>query len=126
MAADMGLTLDELFEQEPAMMAEKVKQIETALEGIDFTAPPSPRQPVADQMTEMEKERRLCEQVLRYQLNHPDAKVPSAGGTTYSDGFIRFILQRFDSWEGSQEEFCDQVEVPYKTLCAWIEKENYR
>jgi len=124
-AADNGLTLDELLEKEPALMEGTLKQLEKAMTDIDLTAAAPPLQPTADSR-EM-KELRLIKQVMLYRLNHPDAMVIRFNGRiTYSDGFIHFILQRLDWWEYSQEAFCEQVKVPYQTLCAWIEKENYR
>ena len=65
----------------------------------------------------------LREQVLLFRLDHPGALVLHAGGrATYSDGFIRFILDSRDMWEGSSERFCEQVDVPYQTLRSWSKK----
>ena len=63
----------------------------------------------------------LREQVLRYRLAHPGAMVSHAGGggTRYSDGFRRFILDLSDTWAGDLECFCQWAEIPYPTLLSW-------
>ncbi len=63
----------------------------------------------------------LREQVLRYRLAHPGAMVSHAagGGTRYSDGFRRFILDLSDTWEEDLECFCQWAEIPYPTLLTW-------
>ncbi|MCP3880163.1 MAG: hypothetical protein GY701_17500, partial [Sulfitobacter sp.] len=62
----------------------------------------------------------LREQVLRYRLAHPGAMVSyAAGGTRYSDGFRRFILDLADTREGDLEAFCQRAEIPYPTLMSW-------
>jgi len=62
----------------------------------------------------------LREQVLRYRLAHPGAMVAHAGGgTSYSDGFRRFILDLSDTREGDLESFCQWAEIPYPTLVSW-------
>ena len=62
----------------------------------------------------------LREQVLRYRLAHPGAMVSQrGGGTRYSDGCKRFLLDLADGWAGELERFCAQVEVPYPTLMSW-------
>ncbi len=67
----------------------------------------------------------LREQVLRYRLAHPGAMVSHpGGGTRYSDGFRRFILDLADGWAGDLERFCLQVEVPYRTLMSWQRRER--
>jgi len=58
--------------------------------------------------------------VLQYRLSSPGAVVRHPGGRTgYSPGFRRTILDLFDDWTGSQERFCELVEVPYPTLETW-------
>ena len=63
----------------------------------------------------------LREQVLRYRLAHPGAMVSHAGGggTRYSDGFRRFILDLADTREGELGPFCHWAEIPYPTLVSW-------
>jgi len=63
----------------------------------------------------------LREQVLRYRLAHPGAMISHAagGGTRYSDGFRRFILDLSDTWAGDLECFCQWAEIPYPTLLSW-------
>jgi hypothetical protein len=41
------------------------------------------------------------------------------GRTGYSLGFRRFILDLFDDWAGTKEQFCALVKVPYATLETW-------
>ena len=58
--------------------------------------------------------------VLQYRLSSSGAVVRHPGGRTgYSPGFRRTILDLFDDWTGSQERFCELVEVPYPTLETW-------
>ena len=67
----------------------------------------------------------LREQVLRYRLAHPGAVVSHAGGgTSYSDGFRRFILDLADTWEGALESFCQWAEIPYPTLMSWQRRDR--
>ena len=62
----------------------------------------------------------LREQVLRYRLEHPGAVIKHASGRiSYSDGFVRFILNAFDDWQGSVEAFCSEVEVSYQSFHTW-------
>ena len=70
---------------------------------------------------------RLREQVLRFRLAHPGALVQHAGGhATYSDGFVRFVLDLRDDWQGSEEEFCVWVEIPCQTLRGWMRRNGER
>jgi hypothetical protein len=67
----------------------------------------------------------LREQVLRYRLAHPGAVVSHAGGgTNYSDGFRRFILDLADTWEGTLESFCQWAEIAYPTLMSWQRRDR--
>ncbi|MCP4195693.1 MAG: hypothetical protein GY762_00955, partial [Proteobacteria bacterium] len=50
--------------------------------------------------------------------------VNSSGRATYSNGFIRFILELHDEWQGSPEWFCRQVQVPYSTFRVWCNKDK--
>jgi hypothetical protein len=43
----------------------------------------------------------------------------AGGGTSYSDGFRRFILDLSDTREGDLESFCQWAEIPYPTLVSW-------
>lgn len=105
-------------------MYEHKKQIEDALERIELPGPGRPYQPAAVSPTEKEKEWLLYKQVTRYRLDHPGALVAHTNRTTYSDSYIRFILDLIDEWEGCREQFCEQVDVPYQTLCSWIKRDQ--
>jgi hypothetical protein len=107
---------------------ERKKQIEESLEEIELAGPGRPVcRPIAGSPTAEEKEWRLHVQVLRFRLNHPGALVLHVGGyTTYSDPFIRLILDLHDAWEGSSERFCEQVEVPYATFRSWSKKKTMK
>jgi len=74
------------------------KQIEVALEKIELDGPGRPKKSAAFEAVHLEKQGwKLLEKVLRYQLKHPGAVVVHKNGyTTYSDGFIRFILDLHD------------------------------
>jgi hypothetical protein len=102
---------------------ERKKQIEESLEEIELTGPGRPMIPASP--TAQEKGWRLREQVLRFRLKHPGALVLRVGGyTTYSDPFIRLILDLHDEWDGPSERFCEQVEIPYATFRSWSKKKQ--
>ena len=129
MAADMGLStedLEDLAREHSSQVDELMTQMEKALGAIELPSPCAPtRQP--DSEATAAKERRLCEQTLRFRLQHSDALVQySDGQVAYSDGFIRFILERLDAWEYGHERFCEQVEVPCQTLRTWIKEDGRR
>jgi hypothetical protein len=105
---------------------ERKKQLEEALSNIELTGPGRPACPPAFGTVDRDAHGwQLCEQVLRFRLGHPGALVLHAGGhATYSDGFIRFILNLHDSWEGTSERFCEQAEIPYPTFRSWNKKDR--
>ena len=75
----------------------------------------------------VEKSRRVgnCARGSALSPDYPGAVVVHSGGrATYSDGFVRFILELYDEWEGSPESFCRQVEVPYSTFRVWCNKDK--
>ncbi len=127
MAAGLGLDTDDLCRLALEHSSEVDKR-QAEIEKIFGTHELPPlgdllRQPSADSAELIEW--RLREQMLRFRLNHPDALVTYFDGRVdYSDGFIRFILERLDLWEFSHERFCEQVEVPYQTLCSWIKEQS--
>jgi len=101
------------------------KLLEELLAKIVLPGPGRPCQPVDDSADAEKKGLLLYIKVLCYCLDHPGALVAHAGGrTTYSDGFIRFILDLLDEWKGSREQFCEEVKIPYQTLCFWINKDQ--
>ena len=127
MAADMGLSTEDLNNlalEHSSEVNQRIAELEKVLGEIELPSPTDhPTQPVSGS-TER-KEWQLCEQVLRFRLQHPDALVCHFDRRiTYSDGFIRFILECLDVWEYSHELFCEQVEIPYQTLCSWIKEYN--
>ncbi|MCB2184534.1 MAG: hypothetical protein KQH63_21130 [Desulfobulbaceae bacterium] len=65
------------------------------------------------------------EMALKYRLAHPGAMVVhKTGRTTYSDGFIRFILDISDTWDDSPELFCQYAEIPYATYRSWRQQDK--
>jgi len=104
---------------------ERKKQIEDALETIGLALPGHPASRPTSDPALLEKGWRLRESVLRYRLNHPGALVfHERGYTTYSDGFIRFILDLSDEWEGFFEQFCEHAEIPCQTFRCWQKKDR--
>ena len=99
---------------------EKKNQLTKAFEKVDLPLPG--RCPVAPALTSGPDTAGWALQVtvLQYRIDNPGAFVQHPGGRTgYSPGFIRTILDLFDGWTGSQERFCELVEVPYPTLDTW-------
>ncbi|MEA3362817.1 MAG: hypothetical protein U9Q61_06050 [Thermodesulfobacteriota bacterium] len=102
---------------------ERKNQLEEILAGLEFTGSGRPSVPASDADDILGRD--LREKVLRYRLEHPGAVVfHGSGRATYSNGFIRFILDLLDEWEGSPERFCQQAEIPYSTLRVWIKKDE--
>ncbi len=135
MALDLGLSLEGSLLRICAgalvnrtQVYERKKQLEEALTGIELASPGRPScLPASDAKGLDAQGGMLREQVLLFRLDHPGALVLHAGGrATYSDGFIRFILDSRDMWEGSSERFCEQVDVPYQTLRSWSKKDLER
>lgn len=100
---------------------ERKGQIEDILETIELAGPGRPESRVApDPITEERQGWQLREKVLRYRLDYPGAAVTHESSyTTYSDAYIRFLLDLLEEWQGSVERFCQEVEVPYQTLRSW-------
>ncbi|MBW2612772.1 MAG: hypothetical protein JRD49_12960 [Deltaproteobacteria bacterium] len=105
---------------------ERKNQLEKALAELELEGPGRPsNHPIADDGRKESRGWELREKVLRYRLSCPGAVVVHSGGrATYSNGFIRFILDLHDAWEGSPEWFCRQVEVPYSTFRVWCNKDK--
>lgn len=102
---------------------ERKGQPEKAFAGMELASPGRPVSPINE--TPDFPDWQLCEKVLRYRLEYPGALViHESGRTTYSNGFIRFILNLKDDWEGSLENFSNLVEVPCPTLRVWIDKDK--
>lgn len=99
---------------------EKKNQLTKAFEKIDLPEPgrsPLPSGPISNQDTVGWA---LQVAVLQYRIDNPGAFVRHPSGRTgYSPGFRRIVLDLFDDWTGSQERFCELVEVPYPTLDTW-------
>ena len=105
---------------------ERKNQLEEALVELELAGPGRPTTASLIN-TEFQESYgwKLREKVLRYRLKSPGAMVVhSSGRTTYSDGFIRFILDLRDECKCSLEWFCRQVEVPYPTLRNWCKKDE--
>lgn len=104
---------------------ESLRQLRDDLDEVEVAGPGRPAGRPAHDRTSPEAEGwRLREQVWRFRLHHPGALVLHAGGhATYSEGFVRLILDLHDTWEGSIEWFCEQAEVPYQTLRGWRKRD---
>ena len=105
---------------------ERKNQIEEALAKLELAGPGRPDSQLPANTSFIESQDwELREKVLLYRLDHPGAVVIHCGGhATYSDGFVRFILDLQDEWEGPEEWFCRLVNVPYPTLRGWYNKDK--
>jgi hypothetical protein len=130
-AAEMGLSLDRSVSGvcrqaciSRTQVYERKKQIEEALEQVSLAGPGRRACPVDP--APMENGSLQYQQVLAYRLHHPGALVEHAAGgsTTYSDGFVRFILDLSDQWQACLEQFCQQVQIPYQTVRGWRRKDQ--
>ncbi len=131
-ATDLGLCLEgplaTICESTGVNRTQVYERKNQVAEALARTALIGPGHPVCRSASvsihEQEKGFRLLEQVLRYRLGHPGALVlHGRGRATYSDGFIRFILDLLDLWEASIEQYCKQVEIPQQTLNYWRKKD---
>lgn len=103
---------------------EKRRHIEAALEKVELSGPGRPRTSEGGEAHDGQA-CALREKVLRYRLEHPGAVVDmGTGQVRYSDGFKRTLLDWADSWEGSPEHFCLQVEVAYPTFRSWQQRDR--
>ena len=132
-ASDMGVNLNGPLAEickdagvNRTQVYERKNQLEEALAELELEGPGRPsNHSIADVGRKESRGWELREKVLRYRLNCPGAVVAHSGGrATYSNGFIRFILDLHDEWEGSPEWFCRQVEVPYSTFRVWCNKDK--
>jgi len=132
-AADMGLNLNgsltilcENVGVNRTQVYERKNQLEKALAELELAGSGRPTsQSLIDSVFPESHGWELREKVLLYRLKHPGAMVAhSSGRVTYSDGFIRFILDLLDEWKGLSEWFCKQVQVPYPTLNGWCKKDE--
>ena len=107
-------------------MYERVDQLKAHLEKIEIFGPGRPVcQPVFDSSDQAAKGWQYREAALRHRLSHSGSLVEHAGGrTTYGDSFVRLILDLRDTWDGSLEWFCEQVDVPYQTFRSWSKKDQ--
>jgi len=109
-------------------MYEREYQMEAHLEKIELIGAGRPVcEPVPDSSDQAVKGLQFRITALRHCLAHPGSQVVHAGGhTTYGDSFIRLVLDLRDTWGGSLEWFCEQVEVPYRTFISWSKKDQVR
>ncbi len=133
-AAEAGLSLEgtvsEICKQagvNRTQVYEKKTQLTKAFEKVDLPEPgraPGKITPASGQDIAAWG---LQVTVLNYRLGNPGAFVLHSGGRAgYSPGFRRTVLDLFDDWAGSQERFCELVEVPYPTLETWKRKDANR
>ena len=128
---ELGITID--FNQPLTSICEelslsrssvysRIKQLRTAFTDLNL---PGRGRPTAESVENRQPNSNVREHVLRHRLEHPGSVVRHASGrVSYSDGFIRFILDAFDEWEGSVEAFCSEVEIPYQSFHAWRLKDE--
>lgn len=107
-------------------MYERVDQVKAHMEKIEIFGPGRPVcEPVSDSSDQAVKGWQFLQAVLRHRLKHSGSLVEHASGhTTYSDSFVRLVLDLRDTWDGSLEWFCEQVEVPYQTFRSWSKKDQ--
>lgn len=58
--------------------------------------------------------------VLSFRLEHPGSAVPRQRRTVYSPAFLRFILERFDTWSSTHDAFARAARLPLDTLNDWL------
>lgn len=129
-AAGLGLNLEgplsticEQAEINRTQVYERKQQLEEALAKITLAGPGHPTAPPVAVLAQ--DCWRIREQVLLYRLAHPGALVLHANGrVTYSDGFIRFILDLLDEWEGALKQYGELVSVPEQTLIGWRKRDR--
>ena len=113
-----GVNRTQLYEREG--------QLEDYMEKIEISGPGRPVcEQISDSSSQSAKGWQFREAVLRHRIEHIGSVVVHIGGnTTYSDSFIRLVLDLRDIWDGSLEWFCEQVEVPYQTFRSWSKKDQ--
>lgn len=124
-----GLSLDEPLAVQcrriGANRTSVYEQAQRVLDALEALASARPGRPPASELEPASSDEiaglRLTIDVLEYCLDHPGAMLRSNGRTQYSPGLRRFILARFDRWEGSLEQFADAVEIPLDTLRDWLQ-----
>lgn len=102
---------------------ERQKQIKEVLKQATLPGPGHPARPAIGNFIRMEKGICLHMQILQYRVDHPSALISHKEYTTYSNGFIRFILDLADQWEDSLELFCQHAHLPYQTVRSWRKKD---
>jgi len=130
-AAKMGLDIEgpllricKLAQVNRPQVYERKMQIEKAFERLELA---SPGRPVIQSNSELRADKlsQLLEQVYDFQREHPGSIALNSGRhATYSSGFIRFILDLHDKWDGASELFCKQIKIPYDTFRVWIKKDK--
>ncbi len=107
-------------------MYEREGQLKAQLEQIEIFGPGRPAcQPVSEVSAQAVIGWQFRQAVLRHRLKHSGSLVEHIGGhTTYGDSFVRLVLDLRDTWDGSLEWFCEQVEVPYQTFRSWSKKDQ--
>ena len=103
-------------------MYERYDQLIATMGRADLPGPGRPAsQPVTDSSSPEPKGWQFCKQVLLYRIAHPSALVEHNNHSTYSDGFVRFILDLYATCEGSLEWICAEVALPcwfFRRICG--------
>src|ERR1035438_1764934 len=107
-------------------MYERFDQLIATMAKIEL---PGPGRPVSQSVSDSGDQAPIGwpfrEQVFRYRMAHPSALVEHfSGHSTHSDGFVRFILDLYDTCVGSLEWFCIQTEVPCQTVRSWVKRDQ--
>lgn len=107
-------------------MYERFDQLIATMGKIELPGPGRPvSQSVSDSSVQESMGWQFRQQVFRYRMAHPSALVEHVSGySTYSDSFVRFILDLYDTCVGSIEWFCTQAEVPCQTVRCWIKRDQ--
>lgn len=103
---------------------EQYERVLKTVASLADVGPGRPATPAESTPAQRETALQLTIDVLSYQLDHPGSVVPHTRRTSYSPAFRRFILTRFDDWEGTVATFAQASRLPIDTLADWIEDDR--
>ena len=99
---------------------EKKAQLKESLKQVQMNGPGRPPMEEPTRSDHSRGQHDFKIRSLRYRVENPGSVVPHCGGkVTYSNGFKRYALDLFDEWEGCQEHFCREIEIPFQTFMTW-------